>query len=76
MSGGCCWPLWADNAKPDGRYCGEKRAGEASYCLRHLAQARRVITDEERERLRLAREAKKSKRVSGLLARASNFGKL
>lgn len=30
----CCYPLWADNAKPDHRYCDEP-AILRSYCARH-----------------------------------------
>lgn len=38
--GGCRWPLWANDAKPDHRYCGKAvhAAGEP-YCSTHRAIA-------------------------------------
>ena len=33
--GGCQWPLWADDAKPDHRYCGAPSIIGHSYCIEH-----------------------------------------
>jgi GcrA cell cycle regulator len=34
----CRWPLWADDAPPDHRFCGEA-AARGAYCLAHGARA-------------------------------------
>ncbi len=37
---GCCWPLWADNARPNFMFCGAPKVGPlSSYCLTHAKLA-------------------------------------
>lgn len=48
---GCCWPLWHDDDRPDGRFCDAPRVPGRPYCATHCRRAyaapnRRPATEE------------------------------
>ncbi len=37
---GCCWPMWADGARPNFHFCGAVKDGPlSSYCAQHAQKA-------------------------------------
>ena len=36
---GCCWPLWDDQDRPDGRFCDNPRVPGRPYCTAHCRRA-------------------------------------